>query len=354
MEPILAAPCREQQTEADQQSPLWAEELQALQYPSAPNLADYERIIVAFSAGKDSVACVLHLLDCGVEPSRIHLHHHLVDGPESDLMDWPVTEAYCNAFAKAFGMPISYSWKVGGFEGEMLRDACATAPNSVPCGTGRILVGGNGPDGTRLKFPQVSASLTTRWCSSYLKISQMDAWIKNDPVFLFGKTLIITGERAEESTSRAKYKVFEPHRSDNRFGKHIKRFVDHWRPVHAWTEHQVWAIIQQYRVVAHPAYWLGYGRCSCRQCIFGSKDQWATVKIIAPAQFQKIADYERRFGLTIHRTESVENRAAAGTPYQLDPFWVEVANSKEFTLSIFTDDWVLPLGAYGDSSCGPS
>lgn len=48
--------------------------------PPAPTLAEYDRIAVAFSGGKDSVASVLHLLDLGINPSRIELHHHRVDG----------------------------------------------------------------------------------------------------------------------------------------------------------------------------------------------------------------------------------------------------------------------------------
>ena len=68
------------------------------------HLDSYDRIIVCFSGGKDSLACLLYLLEQGVSPDRITLHHHLVDGREgSTMMDWPVTEAYCQAIAKALG-----------------------------------------------------------------------------------------------------------------------------------------------------------------------------------------------------------------------------------------------------------
>ena len=82
----------------------------------------YDTIIVAFSGGKDSMACVLDLLHRGVSKDKIELWHHDVDGREgSKLMDWPVTRDYCNKFAKAMGLKLYYSWKVGGFEREMLR-----------------------------------------------------------------------------------------------------------------------------------------------------------------------------------------------------------------------------------------
>ena len=46
----------------------------------APDLKSYDRIVVAFSGGKDSVACLLTLLEGGVPPERIDVYHHDVDG----------------------------------------------------------------------------------------------------------------------------------------------------------------------------------------------------------------------------------------------------------------------------------
>lgn len=39
-------------------------------------MARYDAILVAFSGGKDSLACLLHLLDLGVDRSKIELWHH--------------------------------------------------------------------------------------------------------------------------------------------------------------------------------------------------------------------------------------------------------------------------------------
>lgn len=319
-----------------------------------PNLQDYDRFVVFFSGGKDSVACVLHLLECGVPPERIELHHHLIDGREgSDLMDWPITEAYCKAFADHFGLHLQFSWKEGGFEREMLRDDQPTAPTLVPVNGEMVAIGGKGDNGKRLKFPQVSASLTTRWCSSYCKISVGAAYINNDPTFLFGKTLVVTGERAEESKARANYAAFEPHRTDNRAGTRVKRWVDQWRAVHSWSEQKVWEIIERFRVAPHPSYLLGYGRASCLWCIFGSPDQWASSKALSPRGFIKIARYEDQFGCTIDRSLTVQEKAAKGTPYKMDPKVMALAMSTEYNQPIIMDEWVLPAGAYGDS-CGPT
>lgn len=87
------------------------------------DLASYAFIIVFFSGGKDSIAALLTLLEAGASRERIELWHHEIDGREgSHLMDWPCTPAYCRAFAQAFALPLYASWKVGGFERELLRD----------------------------------------------------------------------------------------------------------------------------------------------------------------------------------------------------------------------------------------
>ena len=126
------------------------------------NYDEYDKIILFFSGGKDSVYCYLQLLEAGVKPNQIELHHHLIDGNEgSTLMDWPITEDYCRAFGKAFGSEVFMSWKIGGFEQEMLRDNTPTAAIMFEDENHNlVLAEGNTKNpslGTRRKFPQISA-----------------------------------------------------------------------------------------------------------------------------------------------------------------------------------------------------
>lgn len=322
-------------------------------------LLSYTRIVVAFSGGKDSLACVLKVLEmlraAGLDDAaiaaRVELWHHDVDGgPDAErFMDWTVTTDYCRKVAAALGLALRFQWKVGGFEGEMLRNESATAPTAIQLEDGTVkLVGGKGPAGTRLKFPQVTADLSKRWCSAYLKIDVAARAFANDPRFATGTFLLVTGERREESAARAKYAEMEEHRSSS-----SKRHVDQWRAVIDMTEADVWSIIERHRVNPHPAYRLGFGRVSCMACIFGSDAQWAAVKELAPTRFEKIAAYEERFGVTIDRKgEGVRKRASRGLSIVQDaPADLKALSQSEvFDEPVFVESWTLPAGAFKE--CG--
>lgn len=322
-------------------------------------MTGYDKYIIAFSGGKDSIATFLHLLDLGIPKSKIELWHHDVDGRGDTFMDWEVTPDYCRKFGAAFGVPLYFSWKEGGFKREMLRNNAKTAPTSFECpdGTIKTVGGDHGKEGTRLKFPQVSANLSVRWCSAYLKIDVCAGAVRNQDRFNGLKVCILSGERGEESAARAKYEILERDRSDLREGKKFQRHVDRWRPIRDWTEQQVWEIIERYRVRVHPCYYLGWSRCSCKFCIFGNADQFASAYTLSPTQGDEIMMYEDSFGVTIKRNMSLGELIALGTPYRnITPELARMATSTVYDQQIIfndNEDWILPAGAYGDG-CGPS
>lgn len=100
----------------------------------------YDKIIVNYSGGKDSLAMLLLLLEMGVPKSQIELWHQHVDGePGSEgLMDWPCTEGYVRATGEALGITVRFQWKDGGFEGEMLRENAMTKGVYFEDGKGRV------------------------------------------------------------------------------------------------------------------------------------------------------------------------------------------------------------------------
>lgn len=318
-------------------------------------LKNYTKVIIAFSGGKDSLACLLHVIELGVPVSMIELWHHDVDGKGPTIFDWEVTPSYCKAIAKHFGIPIYFSWKVGGFLGEMLRDNVPTNQTAFETPEGEIkFAGGNGDPGTRMKFPQVGVSLTTRWCSAYLKIDICGTAIRNQERFKNTKTLLISGERGEESTARSKYFDFEIDRSSSKDGSKLNRVVHRWRPIKNWLEQEVWAIIERFKIRAHPTYYLGWGRVSCKWCIFGSPDQMASAYLLSPNQGENLIHLENHFGVTLKRNIDLRSFIEKGTPYEtITAELMEIALSEDYDLEIVMEDWYLPAGAYGES-CGPT
>lgn len=322
------------------------------------DLLSYDRYIVSFSGGKDSTASFLYLLDHGVPVNRIELWHQEVDGRESTFFDWEITPDYCRQFAEAFHVPIYYQWKEGGFYREMMRKNSRTAPNCFECPDGKInKVGGKrGKLNTRLRFPQCSPDLKVRWCSSYLKIDVCSAAIINQPRFRNIRTLVISGERGEESAARANYAVFESDRADLREGKQFTRHVDRLRPIRDWKENQVWEIIRRYRIRVHPCYYMGWSRCSCKFCIFGNKHQFASVAQISSQQMNRIVELEKQFGYTIKRNTNLPSLIAQGTPYKtITEELRKLATAYDYNHPILLrpeEKWVLPAGAYGDLTCG--
>ncbi len=324
------------------------------------DLHSYDKYIFAFSGGKDSTAALLTLLESGIDKSKIELWHHDIDGREgSTLMDWTCTKSYCEQFACAFNLPIFFSWREGGFEREMLRsnDLTGGVYFEVPDGSVVYKPSQDRPEyhNTRFKFPQVSADLSVRWCSSYLKIDVLSTAIRNQDRFIGLKTLVITGERGQESSARAKYKEFEPHRADLRDGKKFQRYIDHYRPILSWEEEKVWQIIEKYKVHVHPAYYLGFGRVSCLFCIFGNADQFASAKFIAPKRFDKLPKYEKQFDCTVKRNIGLDKLVGNGKVYaDMDSHYVNLARSDRYGEDIILKEWKLPKGAYNKETCGPT
>lgn len=320
-----------------------------------PDLTSYDSIVLACSGGKDSVAAWLHLLECGVPPETIEIWHHDVDGSGSPFMDWPSTRPYVHALAAYFGSPCYLSWREGGLRGEILRDNMPTGAVLRETPDGIVRRGGNGRLGTRLRFPQVSASLSTRYCSAVAKIDVADMALRAQDRFLNRRTLFVTGERAEESPNRARYAVLEPHRTDTRSGTRRRRHVDHWRPVHAWGEAAVWGILERYGVIPALPYQIGFGRLSCALCVFMSPDQAATLRFIMPERFAAFVAYEREFGCTIKRDGGLDRFADRGCIHpaalaRLD--LVARALVDQWHGPVVTEARRLPAGAFGDLS-GP-
>ena len=147
--------------------------------------------------------------------------------------------------------------------------------------------------------------------------------------------------------------MLEPDRSDNRNGKK-KRYVDRARPIRDWKEEQVWEIIERYKVVSHPCYYMGWSRCSCKFCIFGNADQFASAFFVSPIIGNKLVLLETDFGVTLKRSTTLAELVSTGSPYDtITDELKNISTNKVYAGEIFAKNWILPSGAYGEG-CGPS
>ena len=337
-------------------------------------LKSYHKIVVACSGGKDSIVGVLDLLEQGVEPERIELMHHRIDGMGKKRFDWAITDSYVQAFARHVGIKLRFSWKDGGFEGELLRDEALSkgvyyedgdgtvqyVPPAKPgtyCKECRAIFLGDEKRclecntlrkgyNTRLKYPMVIADLSRRWCSAYLKIDIFKRVLCNDPRFEEGNFLLITGERRQESTPRSKMVAAENHRSSNK-----RRIVHQYRSVLEWREEQVWETMKRHGIVPHPCYRLGFARCSCMFCIFGDEHQWATARKLAPDRFAWHSQNEKRFGLTLLHDQSLEQCADEGKVFEAadNPELAALAMSEHYPqdqIYVPPSEWKYPAGSF--------
>lgn len=318
-------------------------------------LADPKAIIViAFSGGKDSIACFLHLVfDWKIPLERIELWHHEIDGGGEQLFDWPCTISYCQAFADAFNVPLLFSYRGGGILREMYRtnETSQSVFYQDKVGGDYIELLSDQADRyhtTRRKFPAVSGNLQTRWCSGKVKIDVMNRAInhrwKNGE-----KIIVITGERKQESPKRSTYKTVDFHTCHTGI-----RSVIHWRNILSWNEKRVWDIMEEHGIQPHPCYMLGYSRCSCRTCIFLDSDGWASTAELQPNVVDRIDGIEKDFNFTLYNNMDINQKINKGNSFinpAMKKRWMKEANGK-FVSPIFIKNWKLPQGAFSKSRSG--
>lgn len=208
-----------------------------------PDLASYDSIVVASSAGKDSQAMLdrVHELAvaAGVVDRIVVVHCDL------GRVEWADTGELAAEQARRYDFRFL---KVSRPQGDLLTHVEKLGQWPTP---------------------------SMRFCTSDHKRAQIHRVITSlcDKVRkTTGKKVVrvlnAIGLRAEESPGRAK-------RADLTFDKRAsngRRVVDVWLPVHAWTTEEVWDRIRVSGVPHHRAYDLGMPRLSCAFCIFASQD----------------------------------------------------------------------------------
>lgn len=322
-------------------------------------LNEYDIVILNLSGGADSMGCLFWLKKAGLDFSKLEIWHQSVDGKgsnDNEFWDWPVTEAYCEAVAAHFGVPIYYQWREGGLYGELMRENRLAGDVFYTDHENNIvrLETNKGKHSTRKRFPAQSSDLLRRWCSASAKGDPARRVLNNNlrysgSLFKPKKILFITGERRTEGGNRCNYLKAEKHRSTTR-----KRMVHHWRPVIDETKASMFDLHQEYGIMPHPVYYLGFGRVSCMGCVFSTSHQWAALLHIARERVERFAQTEQQIGHTIDVKLTVLEKAAKGAIEKVlpqeDPMlprWIELALSREFSVDdLIMRDWIMPIGAY--------
>lgn len=240
------------------------------------DLRQFDKILIAVSGGKDSHAMlwlVRDLADRQGVPREKLLAMYADTG-----MEWHNAPAHVEALCKAAGVRLEtvypartlierMKWQGQRFieRGIIRKDG---KPNSV-------------------MFP----SPHCRYCTSKQKQEPMDKLARR----YSGKLLKVTGERWAESKARSTYAEFvSVARLNSR-----ERQVFGWRPMLAFSEADIWAMVRDTGVPRHVCYEMGCNRLGCAGCIF-SRDHELRIEMREnPAIFEALDRLEAESGYTM-------------------------------------------------------
>lgn len=141
-------------------------------------------------------------------------------------------------------------------------------------------------------------SASSRYCTSDLKRDPIDKLLRT----LGPLVISVEGVRAEESRNRAAKPCWEPRKRITTQSREAMT----WRPIHHWTEQDVWAYLGgRHGPNVHPAYALGNERLSCSLCVLASQDDLERGARHNPEYLQELVALEERYGWTFTSTTSV-------------------------------------------------
>lgn len=239
----------------------------------APQLIDYDRILVSSSAGKDSQASldvVVHAARIvGVLDRVVVVHAALGDN------EWEGTAELAAEHAAHYGLRFEL--------------VCREHDGKIETILDRVEQRGMWPDAAR------------RWCTSDHKrgpirrlMTRLTTELREAghvvgrPVRL----LNVMGHRAEESAARHRCPAY----AGNQSASNGRRQVDDWLPIHDWTLAEVWARIAAAGTRPHWAYAAGMSRLSCRFCVLASRADLVRSARLNPELAQRYAEVEMRTG----------------------------------------------------------
>jgi 3'-phosphoadenosine 5'-phosphosulfate sulfotransferase (PAPS reductase)/FAD synthetase len=206
------------------------------------NLLDtFDFITCMFSGGKDSIATVLYLIECGVPKEKITLFCSVTP------MDPPHFDEYIKYCVENLGIGIMTNDRKATEEKFLERLAKYGYP-------GRLL----------------------NWCNTLFKVETFKDQRKK---IIANNGICVIGNRAEESARRSKMT-----------SRGIWDKMPFVFPIFDFTTDDVRSIMLRHNFMIHPVYRFD-GRMSCMQCYNQGAGGWASLRKNFPAEYQRALEY---------------------------------------------------------------
>ncbi|RZU46568.1 3'-phosphoadenosine 5'-phosphosulfate sulfotransferase (PAPS reductase)/FAD synthetase [Krasilnikovia cinnamomea] len=251
------------------------------------NLHDYDVVLINISAGKDSMAQLVAVVELA-RTQDYDLGRIIAVHCDLGRVEWAGTAELAEEHAHAMGVSfLRLANKVDLLEQVRQRKRnLVRKAGELRKAAEAALAAGNLDVARDLEAQSDKKAAAPAWFSSaarYCTKSQKTGEVEKLMTALAklwreaGNTdrpvriLNTLGIRADESAARALKKPFGPDSATN-----TRRTVTRWLPIFDWSETQVWATIRASGLRVHGAYQIGMSRLSCALCVLGSRQDLVT------------------------------------------------------------------------------